>query len=133
MSSSDITSQGDTMGIFVTGASGWIGSTVVTELLDAGHQVVGLARSEESAARIEALGADVRRGDLSDTAGLVEAAATSDGVVHLGYHHDFSQMTEAAELDRAAIAAFGDALAGTGKPLLFASGVIGVSSEDDRP
>ncbi len=121
------------MSIFVTGASGWIGSAVVPELIAAGHQVIGLARSDEAAERVAAMGAEVRRGDLSDIDGLAEAAAASDGVVHLGYHHDFSQMTEAADLDRAAIAAFGDTLAGTDKPLLFASGVIGVTSEDDRP
>ena len=121
------------MDIFVTGASGWIGSAVVPELIAAGHGVVGLARSDEAAARITSLGARARRGDLADLAGLTEAAAESDGVVHLGYHHDFAQMAEAAELDRGALTAFGDALAGTGKPLLFASGLIGVSHEDDRP
>lgn len=126
------------MSIFVTGASGWIGSAVVTELLGAGHEVVGLARSEESAARIEELGAGVRRGDLSDVAGLIEAAAGSDGVVHLGYHHDFSQMAEAAELDSAAIEAYGAALAGSGRPLLVASGLVGLSTsgaatEDEWP
>jgi len=119
------------MRIFVTGASGWIGSAVVPELLSAGHHVVGLARSEESATRVAALGAEVQRGDLTDTERLAEAAAKSDGVVHLGYHHDFSQMAEAAELDRAAIDAMGSEL--VGKPLLFASGLVGVSSESDRP
>jgi nucleoside-diphosphate-sugar epimerase len=125
------------MKLFVTGASGWIGSAVTADLLAAGHQVVGLARSDEAAARVEAAGAEVRRGDLADTAGLSEAAAASDGVVHLGYHHDFSRMTEAAELDRAAIEAYGAALAGTGAPLLIASGVVGlgagVGTETDWP
>jgi len=126
------------MRIFVTGASGFIGSAVVPELLQAGHQVVGLARSEESAARITALGAEVRRGGLDDTAGLAEAAADSDGVVHLGYSHDFSRMAEAAVLDRAAIGAMGSALEGSGRPLLFASGVLGLAlgrlaTEDDSP
>jgi nucleoside-diphosphate-sugar epimerase len=126
------------MRIFVTGASGFIGSAVVPELLQAGHQVVGLARSEEAAARITALGADVRRGGLDDTAGLAEAAAGSDGVVHLGYSHDFSKMAEAAVLDRAAIAAMGTALEDSGRPLLFASGVLGLAvgrlaTEDDSP
>ena len=104
----------------------------------AGHQVVGLARSDEAAARVAALGADVRRGDLDDTDGLAEAAADSDGVVHLGYSHDFSKMAEAAVLDRAAIAAMGTALEGSGRPLLFASGVLGLAAgrlatEDDAP
>ena len=119
------------MRIFVTGASGWIGSHTVAELVAAGHEVTGLARSEESAAKVQALGAAVLRGDLADTDLLAHAARQSEGVVHLGYHHDFSQMAQAATLDRAATAAMGAEL--EGKPLLFASGVIGVRTEDDRP
>jgi len=117
------------MRIFVTGASGWIGSPTVTELLQAGHQVVGLARSDASAAKVAALGAEVRRGDLDDLDGVRAAAADSDGVIHLGYNHaDFSPngMAAAAAMDRAAIDAIGDTLAGTGKALVIASGVIGV-------
>src|SRR5690242_17596953 len=117
------------MRIFVTGASGWIGSPTVAALLQAGHQVVGLARSDASAAKVAALGAEVRRGDLDDLDGLRAAAADSDGVIHLGYNHaDFSPngMAAAAALDRAAIDTFGDALAGTGKALVIASGVIGL-------
>ena len=119
------------MRIFVTGASGWIGSAVVPELLAAGHHVLALARSEESATRVAALGAEALRGDLTDTGLLAEAAGKSDGVIHLGYHHDFSQMAEAADLDRAAVDAMAPEL--VGKPLLFASGLVGVRSEDDRP
>ncbi|MFI5888946.1 SDR family oxidoreductase [Actinoplanes sp. NPDC051513] len=129
------------MRIFVTGASGWIGSPTVTELIEAGHQVVGLARSDASAAKVTALGAEVRRGDLDDLDGLRAAAADSDGVIHLGYKHgDFSPagMAAAAGTDRAVIDTVGDALEGTGKPFLIASGVIGVvdgraATENDRP
>ena len=96
-----------------------------------GHRVTGLARSAEAADRVAALGAEVRRGDLADTDGLAAAARAADGVVHLGYHHDFSQMAEAAALDRAALEALGAEL--EGKPLLFATGVVGVHTEDDQP
>jgi nucleoside-diphosphate-sugar epimerase len=126
------------MRIFVTGASGWIASAVVPELLAAGHQVLGLARSDDAAAKVAALGADVQRGDLNDLDGLRAAAAASDGVVHLGYNHDFSQMGAAAQTDRTVIDAFGDVLAGSDRPLLIASGVLGLANgreatEDDRP
>jgi nucleoside-diphosphate-sugar epimerase len=126
------------MRIFVTGASGWIASAVVPELLAGGHQVLGLARSDAAAAKVAALGADVQRGDLNDLEGLRAAAAAGDGVVHLGYNHDFSQMGAAAETDRSVIEAFGEVLAGSDRPLLIASGVLGLTSgraatEDDRP
>src|SRR3954447_22592745 len=112
------------MHVFVTGASGWIGSAVVPQLLSGGHTVVELARSEEAAERVAALGAEVLHGDLTDTGLLVDAAKNSDGVIHLGYHHDFSRMPEAAALDRAAMDAYLEALDGSGKPLLFAAGVF---------
>ena len=126
------------MRIFITGASGWIGTAVTAELLAAGHDVVGLARSAASADRITALGGTPWRGSLEDPESLRAGAAESDGVVHLGYHHDFSQMAEAARLDRAAIETLGDALAGSGRPLLIASGALGLAdgrpgTETDRP
>jgi nucleoside-diphosphate-sugar epimerase len=125
------------MRIFVTGASGWIASAVIPELQDAGHQVVGLARSDAAAAKVEALGAEVRRGELDDLDGLRAAAAESEGVVHLGYIHDFSRMPAAAQTDRAAITAMGQALP-SGAPLVIASGTLGIATgrlgtEDDTP
>ncbi len=126
------------MKILVTGASGWIGSASVKELVAAGHHVLGLARNDESAAKIARLGADVVRGSLDDLASLRAAAAQAEGVVHLGYNHDFSQMAAAAQTDRAAIDAFADVLRGTGGPLLIASGTLGlapgrVGTEADTP
>ena len=114
------------MRVFVTGATGWIGSVVVREMLSAGHQVTGLARSDSGAARVTAAGAEVFLGSLEDTDGLREAAAEADGVIHTGYVHDFTPAGDpaaAAALDGRVIAAFGDALAGTGKPLVVASGL----------
>jgi nucleoside-diphosphate-sugar epimerase len=114
------------MRVLVTGPTGWIGSVVVRELLSAGHQVTGLARSDGSAERVQAAGAEVVRGSLEDTGGLRAAAAGADGVIHTGYIHDFSPTGDpaaAAAVDGRAIAAFGDALAGTGKPLVVASGL----------
>jgi nucleoside-diphosphate-sugar epimerase len=126
------------MRILVTGASGWIGSASVKELISAGHHVLGLARNDESAAKIAKLGAEVVRGSLDDLVSLRAAAALAEGVVHLGYNHDFSQMAAAAQTDRAAIDAFADVLQGTGGPLLIASGTLGlapgrVGTEEDRP
>jgi nucleoside-diphosphate-sugar epimerase len=126
------------MRIFVTGASGWIGSAVVRDLLDSGHDVVGLARSDESAATVTGLGAELQRGDLDDLDSLRRGAAASDGIVHLGYNHDFSDMQGAAQTDLAAITAMGEVIEGTDKLLLIASGVAGlrpgqVATERDMP
>ena len=117
------------MRIFVTGASGWIGSAVVAELLAADHEVVGLARSDASAQAVAAAGAQVCRGDLGDLDVLRKAAADSDGVVHLAFRHDIAftgDFDTAVNTDRAAIDVLGDALAGSGRPLAVASGVAGL-------
>jgi nucleoside-diphosphate-sugar epimerase len=126
------------MKIFITGASGWIGSAVVPELIGAGHQVAGLARSDESAEKLKRAGAEVVRGSLDDADGLRAAAAASDGVIHLGFNHDFSAHLAAVESDRAAITAFGETLEGSDRPLVIASGVLGrgggqVATEDMVP
>ncbi|WP_031517196.1 SDR family oxidoreductase [Streptomyces sp. NRRL F-5123] len=129
------------MRYFVTGASGWIGSATVAELIAAGHQVSGLARSDASAASLAAAGADAVRGTIDDLDVLREAAAASDGVIHLAFKHDtaFSGgFQEAAEADRRAVDAFGEALAGSDRPLVLASGVAGLkpgrlATERDMP
>ena len=125
------------MRIFVTGASGFVGSAVVSELLRAGHQVVGLARSDTSAAAVKAAGADVQRGDLADLDVLTRGAASADGVIHLGFIHDFANYAKSAETDRAAIQTMAAALAASNRPLVVTSGTLGagapgtIGTEDD--
>ena len=120
------------MRVFVTGASGHIASAVIPELLQAGHEVTGLARSETSATAVKAVGAEVQRGDTSDRDGLREAAASADAVIHLAFNHDVmatGDMAGAAAMDMAAVQAFGDALAGTGKTFIG----IGLGNADGAP
>lgn len=112
------------MRVFVTGASGWIGSAVVPELLAAGHQPVGIARSERSAERLRAAGVEVSRGDLDDLESLRAGARDADGVIHLAFKHDFAG---AGRTERGALETFGEVLAGSDRPLLFASGLLGLA------
>jgi nucleoside-diphosphate-sugar epimerase len=124
------------MRVFVTGASGFIGSAVVSELIDAGHQVLGLARSASSADVVEAAGAHVHRGDLEDLESLRAGAESADGVIHLAFNHDFTDYAGAAETDRRAIDTLGAVLAGSDRPFVVTSGLAGFAfgrtmTEDD--
>ncbi len=111
------------MRVFLTGATGFIGSRIVPELLAAGHQVIGNARSDDGARRLEAAGATVHRGDLEDPAGLARGAEGADAVIHTAFDHDFSRCVENCEKDRRVVSALGDVLAGSDRPLLITSGV----------
>lgn len=114
------------MKVFVTGASGFIGSAIVKELIGAGHQVIGLVRSEASAKAVRETGAETLMGFLEDLDILKEGTSQADGVIHTAFFHDFTQFAKAAELDRKAINAMGEVLAGTTKPIIITAGILGL-------
>ena len=126
------------MRVFLTGATGFVGTAVTQELINAGHQVLGLTRSDKGAAALTAAGAEAYHGTLEDLDSLRRGAETTDGTIHCGFIHDFSDWAKACETDRHAIETIGDALAGSDRPFLVTSGLAGLprglaSTEDDAP
>ncbi len=126
------------MKVFVTGATGWVGSAVIENLVKAGHRVMGLSRSEEKAAPLSATGVKIVRGTLDDLNVLHNAASAADAVVHTAFNHDFSKFSENAEQDRRAIEVLGGTLEGSGRPLIVTSGLAGLAqgraaTEADAP
>ena len=127
------------MRVFVTGATGFIGSAVVKDLIAAGHQVIGVYRSDEKAPTLAAAGAEVYRGSIDDPDSLKDGAARSDGVIHLAFNHDFSKFAANCETDRRVVEALGSVLAGSGRPLIVTSGTAiakvppGAPATEDAP
>ncbi|MFK0522693.1 SDR family oxidoreductase [Paenibacillus illinoisensis] len=118
------------MRVFVTGATGYIGSAVIRELIDAGHQVTGLVRSDNSAAKLKEAGAEVHHGDIEDLDSLRSGVAAAEGVIHLAFNHDFSNFAGALTTDLHAVEAMGAALEGSGKPFLITTHANGAAAEN---
>lgn len=121
------------MRVFVTGAAGFIGSALTKELIEAGHQVVGLARNDANAQALTAVGAEVHRGDVENPESLRSGAASADAVIHLAFVHDFARFNEICEIDRKAVEAMGSAMEGTDKLLIVTSGTAIANAGSGRP